>query len=493
MRNRMRAPSLRPGVVFALLLVAATLRIGLALAQPNLFWPDEIYQTLEPAHRLVFGHGIESFEWRIGLRSYVLPGILSAVVFATAPLAAGSSGYVAGVVVSLALLSLWPIAAAARIAAQAGGARAAWFAAVLAAVWFDLVYFAPKALTEVVAGHLLVPAIAIGLGAATNARRPVFVASMLLGLVVSIRPHLAPGAAVAWSWFVLRAPRLRWSAALCGAASSIVLFGLVDWFTHGRPFGSLVVNVTFNVGDARSLDWGWLPKHFYAVYLWRTWTPPVAVAFALLWVLGLRRAPLPGLVAMAILGSHSLLGHKEYRFVYPALPLLLVGVAVGAAVVVERLRAAWQRPATIAVLLAFVAASLWAGLDFHRAKTPTGLGDRRAAISYWSAFGDPLRAMRELSLRDDVRGVAVLGVEWQYCGGYTWLHQPVPLYFVDRPETPSPAWPHVNYVVAADAAAANVPAGFVEVSRHGAVRVLRRDGEVTPRPGYDVSEVLQGR
>lgn len=482
--------TLRPAVLFAILALAAAARIGLALASPNLFWPDEIYQTVEPAHQLVFGYGIQSFEWGIGLRSYVLPGALALVIAATTSLGDGSAGYIAGLVVVLSLLSLWPIAAAARLAAHAHGATAALLAAVLAAVWFDFVYFAPKALSEVVASHLLVPALAIGLTAAPAARRAVFVASVLLGLAVSIRPHLAPGVAVAWAWFVFTAPRQRWSVALAGCVLPVVLFGLVDWFTHGRPFESLLVNLRFNVGQGHSHDWGWLPKHFYAVYLWRTWTPPVALLFLALWVAGVRRAPLPALVALAILGCHSWLGHKEYRFVYPALPLLLVGIAVGAAEVIEGLRAAWRGRATIACLAVFLAASVFAGMDFHRAKTPTGLGDRRTPVSYWRAFGDSLAAMRDLSRRDDVRGVAVTGIEWQTCGGYSWLHHDVPLYFVDRKETPAPAWPHVNYVVAIGG---TVPSEFLEVARHGAVRVLRREGNVVALPGYDVNQVLQGR
>jgi phosphatidylinositol glycan class B len=508
----MSSPLLRPSTWLAVLLVAGALRIGFALASPNLFWPDEVFQTLEPAHRLVFGAGIESFEWRIGLRSYVVPGLLAGVVAATAPLWDGSAGYLTGVVVVLALVSLVSVVAAARIAAGGvggvggvPGARAgvaALLAAVLVAVWFDVVYFAPKALTEVLAGHLLVPAVAIV--AAASARqtdaaerghrhgRRVFVAAVLLGLSAAVRPHLAPGVAVALLWLVAASPRERWRAALLGAALPVVAFGLVDWVTHGRPFASLLVNFTFNVGEGRSLDYGWLPKHQYAVYLWETWTPPVAIAFGVLWCLSLRAAPLPALVALSIVGSHSLLGHKEYRFVQPAVPLLLVGVAVGAANVVGRLRETRRGVAVAAFVVVFAGASVWAGSGFHWGKTPTGLSGKRGSESHWTAHGDALRAMRELSRRSDVRGVAVTGIEWQFSGGYAWLHHAVPLYFVDLPETPGPVWENVDHVVA-KGAAAGVPAAFVEVARFGEVRVLRREGEVVVRAGYDVNQVLQAR
>ena len=50
------------------------LRLGTALALPNLHYPDEIFQTLEAAHRLAFGNGIVSWEWRTGARNWLFPG-----------------------------------------------------------------------------------------------------------------------------------------------------------------------------------------------------------------------------------------------------------------------------------------------------------------------------------------------------------------------------------------------------------------------------------
>ncbi|MGH9580752.1 MAG: hypothetical protein ACRD2R_07155, partial [Terriglobales bacterium] len=47
---------------------AFALRLGAAQSFPNMLWPDEIYQTLEPAHRLAFGPGIIPWEFREGTR-----------------------------------------------------------------------------------------------------------------------------------------------------------------------------------------------------------------------------------------------------------------------------------------------------------------------------------------------------------------------------------------------------------------------------------------
>ena len=42
-------------------------------------YPDEIYQTVEMAHKLAFGKAITYWEFRVGARSWFLPGILAGV------------------------------------------------------------------------------------------------------------------------------------------------------------------------------------------------------------------------------------------------------------------------------------------------------------------------------------------------------------------------------------------------------------------------------
>lgn len=45
-------------------LLSLAVRVLLALLQRTPFQPDETYQSLEPAHRLVFGYGHATWEWR---------------------------------------------------------------------------------------------------------------------------------------------------------------------------------------------------------------------------------------------------------------------------------------------------------------------------------------------------------------------------------------------------------------------------------------------
>ena len=75
-------PERRLAQVLLLLGVAGggALRVWLALTDDGIYWPDEIYQSLEPAHRLVFGYGLQAWEFIDGARNWVLPGLVAALL-----------------------------------------------------------------------------------------------------------------------------------------------------------------------------------------------------------------------------------------------------------------------------------------------------------------------------------------------------------------------------------------------------------------------------
>src|SRR5690349_4934226 len=53
------------------------LRLWLALTDDGGYWPDEIFQSVEPAHRLAFGYGSLPWEYVQGARTWVLPGLIA--------------------------------------------------------------------------------------------------------------------------------------------------------------------------------------------------------------------------------------------------------------------------------------------------------------------------------------------------------------------------------------------------------------------------------
>ena len=89
MRIRWSAGAARIGAILA---IAAVPRIWAAVRDQGIFWPDEIFQSTEQAHRFAFGYGFVSWEFQEGARSWLFPGLLglfwkgvAALGFGTAP------------------------------------------------------------------------------------------------------------------------------------------------------------------------------------------------------------------------------------------------------------------------------------------------------------------------------------------------------------------------------------------------------------------------
>lgn len=73
----------RRAIIVCLVVISAigfSLRVRETLSISHLLHPDEVFQTLEPAHRLAFGVGVISWEWRDGIRSWVFPACLAVVM-----------------------------------------------------------------------------------------------------------------------------------------------------------------------------------------------------------------------------------------------------------------------------------------------------------------------------------------------------------------------------------------------------------------------------
>lgn len=70
------AKGLRPVQVFGVILFV---RIVSVFVVQTWYVPDEYWQTLEVAHKQVFGYGALTWEWTKGIRSYLYPSVVAAL------------------------------------------------------------------------------------------------------------------------------------------------------------------------------------------------------------------------------------------------------------------------------------------------------------------------------------------------------------------------------------------------------------------------------
>ncbi len=309
------------------LAIAFLLRIVVFFASSSIYWADEIFQTQEAAHRLAYGPGVITWEFRLGLRSWVLPAIIAGIMKSTAWLSSGSSGYIFGTTCFFSLLSLTVVWFAFSWCRRNFGMQYGLLAAFSTTIWFELINFSPRALNEVIAGNVFLPAIYLGSlrpDQKAQSRWRLLLIGMLLGLTVCLRIQFGPAVLLAGLWIISRDWKVRFLPITSGIFLVVAIFGIVDAISWSYPFYSYYAYFREDILHHRAAEFGVLPWHYFFSALF-VHAGPLPI-FALL---GVRRSPILGWIILAVLVPHSLIAHKEFRYIYPVLPLMLTLASIG--------------------------------------------------------------------------------------------------------------------------------------------------------------------
>lgn len=459
--------------LFALLLLALVLRLAAAL-WPNVMYPDEIFQYLEPAWRMLGHDGILTWEWRDGIRGWFLPTLLAGPVAVGDLIAPAGEGafLVPRLVAASASLSI-------VVSAWFFGARISRTHAIVtafaAAVWFELILLAPHTLGEPLATALIVPAALLVTDGPSQRR--LAIGGALLAFAFACRFQFAPAIAV----LALGACWTRWRNLIplvAGGLVALVLAAAID-LAHGVvPFAWLIANIKENLVRDRAIEFGVSPPSAYLVDFLTVWSAAIVLPLAAIWR-GWRRAPLLLAVALVNLVFHSLIAHKEYRFVFLSVVLFIIVAALGSADWVQWLRAkpGWRRWA-----LPIVTAG-WALLSVMLA------GASEAMRDYWMRGVGAAQLAAELRSDPQLCGLALYNVRFQLLPGRERLAGAAPLYAL-APADPlaelilppllQATKPAFNRILARPEAAGDLPPEF---SRQSCARVGIADACIYARSG----------
>ena len=396
------------------------LRLGVTFEFPNINHADEIYQTIEQARRLTTGAGVVPWEFETGIRSWMLPGLFAGVMDLGRLWGRAPDNYLTAIYTFMDLVSLIPVACSFLWGLRVFGLGGAILVGFVTATWAELIYFAPHTLTEVAAGSVL----ALALYLAYPDRREVgtgrlFAAGVSFGLAFVLRFHLAPAIAVAVACVCGSEVRQRWLPLFVGASIAVLASGLLDALTWQYPFQSIWLNIWINLYEGISNRFAVLPWFYTVGFLGYFWGGAFAFIVSLA-LLGGRRLPLLLGVAATILIVHSLIGHKEYRFIYPALPLIATLAGMGT---VEVLYALWDRlgPGFSRGYGILMAMGLWSCVSVSLLAS--------APFQYLlQHFSGEIAVFRTLSRDNNVCGVALYGVSVWETPGYSYLRQGIELY-----------------------------------------------------------------
>jgi GPI mannosyltransferase 3 len=194
-----------------------------------------------------------------------------------------------------------------------------------------------------------------------------------------------------------------------------------------------------NLYQGVSRIYGVVPWYYilgFMIYFW-------GGAFAFIWVLaalGARRLPLLFAVAATTLLAYSLIGHKEYRFIYPVLPLIVTLAGLGTVELIQALCKTGVLPCDQAIGVR-LGAGLW---------VLTSIALLASAPFQYLLTRDSgeIKAFHMLSASSATCGIGLYKVSVWKTPGYSYLRSGIALYELNSAEELTAQSVHVNSLIA---------------------------------------------
>lgn len=409
-------PPLTYRIALVAIFVAGLIARGIiAPLTPGFVHPDEHQQYVEFPFGLVHGYNVQYWEQERGIRHYLYPGIVAAAIYvmdavgASDPLVQSAvlrTALSGGVLLGL-MLFAWRWL-------NTGKTAAAFCLALMAAASPDLIFMTTRTLSETAA------TIPLLLALWCFEKRPLG-AGLLLGAMFAIRLQCAffipaIGLVAIGYDFSARPPwRQSLTLWLCvGLVISLLIVGAIDYFTFGEWFHTARQSVQAQVVEDVASDFGVEPWYYYL----RMIASNVITASPLLLIalLVLHRYPLFSVPAIVFLLGHSLVGHKEFRFIWPLVPIFFLLVSLAFQQLWEQLETRAGRLSFAAIFaLLFIAGGAWHARLIQWRPEPSSIGVRTLAL---------------VGRQTDVTGVVVVGMFDYHGGNYFYLRHNVPLDYV---------------------------------------------------------------
>ncbi|KAI3423779.1 uncharacterized protein J3R85_010785 [Psidium guajava] len=414
-------------------LLCLAVRVLNSLLVQTYFNPDEHWQALEVAHHIAFGYGHLTWEWKKGIRSYLHPMIF-AVLYKV-----------------LALLGLdkpWFMMRAPRLLQSTfsavgdlylyklsrllfGNCVARWALFSELTNWF-MFFCITRTLSNsletvlTVMGLYYWPCLRVSSKSDASSTR-------IWGLVVAaFACVIRPTSAIIWMYvglleLSLAHDRMRFifSEVLPVGVLVLGLATLLDRLVYGSwvlvPLNFFMFNFLSSGGDYYGTHkWHWYFTQGFTVMLF-TFLP-----FSLAGVIMSRNWRLSGLIAW-VLVLYSVLGHKEFRFVLPVLPIALMFSGYSLAAISTRYSSNGKTAEALKCHTKYPSRMRWAICFLLATNIPMAL---YMSLVHQRGSEDVMNFLSREAAKDRVKSVLFL-MPCHATPYYSTLHHDLPMRFLD--------------------------------------------------------------
>ncbi|MFH1403145.1 MAG: glycosyltransferase family 39 protein [Candidatus Altiarchaeota archaeon] len=370
---------------------------------------DNLYQLLEPAHRMVFGYGFVPWEYVHGMRSMLQPTLIALVFklgFNIGFTGVNSIVFINRIIITICSMALLYIIyeASSVVYGRKAGFYSLFFGVFSGLLWVwsaDTSSTIPATLFTTLSMLLFYRAWNEGSG------NNYFISGISMGVAFMFRFD-SMLFIVPLTLFTLAGKKYKNIGFFVrGMVVMLALQGVLDYITWGSFLHSPISFVSQNLYHSKSSLFGTHPPYFYVVVL--------ALHMSCLFLLPYAVERKPGFIFLSMslvffFLAYSLVPHKEMRFMVPALPLLFIIAGRG----MEKFIEANGRTLAYGLLALTV---------LQGAYTSSDIG--------WDDYWGNMQAMEYVGLQADSMGVAYT-MPWFESGAYTYLNRKIPAVFISE-------------------------------------------------------------
>lgn len=402
-------------IFWGMITLAAALRFAAAIPFA-VNWFDEIWQYLEPAWHIVEGPWIQTWDFRFGIRSWLMPELVAAPMALGRALAPDTSLHLFLPRLMFAAFSLTIVGAAMALGFRISRLHGI-MAGFVTAVWFELVYFGPRILADTFGLALFMGAVWVLMGRRdAPGPRQFALAGLLMGLCFIVRIQYAPALLILTIFTARTAWRTAWLPMILGGLGALCIDAAANLAMGQTPFFWMYEAIRMNVVEGRADSYGVFPIWGYFAFYIVHWSLLFLPVTFLTW-LGGRQYPVLLWIGIAHLASHSLIGHKEYRFVALSTAIFIILASFGVATLLQKLPAHRRTAATLGTMLFIALASATLSLGQFRFN--------------WSTEQGLAQAMEKAGKPDDTCGLAVFMGRDSVSASYALYRRATPIYKID--------------------------------------------------------------